>query len=115
MKRVMYPTPNSRLGSLSPAANRCRVESVVYDMSEELPHDLLLAISRILDLEESPETDPLDTIGGQFNVIDIINRYFPDGAFVLEALLTELPKPPSYFFRTITWTTRCCTGSANAR
>ncbi|KAI0000479.1 Vps53-like protein [Russula vinacea] len=47
-------------------------------MSEELPHDLLLSISRILDIKESPETDPLDTIGGQFNVIDIINRYFPN-------------------------------------
>lgn len=54
----------------------------MYDMSEELPHDLLLSISHILDLEESPETDPLDTIGGQLNVVDIINRYFPDGAFV---------------------------------
>jgi hypothetical protein len=84
-------------------------------MSEELPHDLLLAISRILDLEESPENDPLDTIGGQFNVIDIINRYFPDGAFVFEAMLTELPKPPSYFFRRITWAARCCTGAASAR
>jgi vacuolar protein sorting-associated protein 53 len=49
-------------------------------MSEELPHELLLSISRILDLRESSETDPLDTVGGQFNVIDIINHYFPNGA-----------------------------------
>jgi vacuolar protein sorting-associated protein 53 len=50
-------------------------------MSEELPHELLLSIGRILDIKESPETDLLDTIGGQFNVIDIINHYFPDGAY----------------------------------
>ncbi|KAI0283690.1 Vps53-like protein [Russula aff. rugulosa BPL654] len=47
-------------------------------MSEELPHELLLSIGRILDIKDSPETDPLDTLGGQFNVIDIINNYFPN-------------------------------------
>ncbi|KAN0103653.1 Vps53-like, N-terminal domain containing protein [Russula decolorans] len=47
-------------------------------MSEELPHELLLSIGRILDIKESPETDPLDTVGGQFNVIEIINHSFPD-------------------------------------
>lgn len=53
-------------------------------MSEELPHELLLSIGRILDIKDSPETDPLDTIGGQFNVIDIINNYFPNGAYAFE-------------------------------
>ncbi len=55
-------------------------------MNKELPHELLLSIGRILDIKEPPETDPLDTIGGQFNVIDIINHYFPDGEYVFEAM-----------------------------
>jgi len=55
-------------------------------MSEELPHELLLSIGRILDIKESPETDPLDTIGDQFNVIDIINHSFPDGAYAFGAM-----------------------------
>lgn len=48
--------------------------------SEELPHDLVLSIRRILDLKSNPGTDPLDTVGDGFNVIDVLNRYFPDGA-----------------------------------
>ncbi len=72
-------------------------------MSEQLPHELLLSISRILDLKESP--DPLDTIETQSNVIDIINHYFPDGAFVFEARPTKLLMPPRYFLRGISWTT----------
>jgi hypothetical protein len=52
--------------------------------SEELPHDLALSITRILDLKSSPDTDPLDAVGDEFNVIDVINGYFPDGAFALE-------------------------------
>jgi vacuolar protein sorting-associated protein 53 len=66
-------------------------------MSEELPHELLLSIGRILDIKESPETDPLDTIGGQFNVIEIINHYFPDGAYAFEAMRAKSPMPPCYF------------------
>jgi hypothetical protein len=66
-------------------------------MSEELPHDLLLSISRILDIKESPEADPLDTLGGQFNVIDIINRYFPNGAFVLRGNTNPITKATMLF------------------
>ena len=61
------------------------------DMSEELPHELLLSIGRILDIKESPETDPLDTVGGQFNVIDIINHSFPDGVYAFESMRTKSP------------------------
>jgi hypothetical protein len=52
--------------------------------SEELPHHLALSITRILDLKTSPDTDPLDAVGDEFNVIDVVNGYFPDGAFALE-------------------------------
>jgi hypothetical protein len=57
--------------------------------NEELPHELILSISRILDLKNFPETDPLDEVGDGFNVIDVINGHFPDGTFALEASTTE--------------------------
>lgn len=84
-------------------------------MSEELPHELLLSIGRILDIKESPEADPLDTIGDQFNVIDIINHYFPDGAYTFEAMRVKSPMPPYHFLRGITWTTGCGSSAAGAR
>lgn len=66
-------------------------------MSEELPHELLLSIGRILDIKESPETDPLDAIGGQFNVVDIINHSFPDGAYAFKVTRAKSPMPPRFF------------------
>jgi vacuolar protein sorting-associated protein 53 len=45
--------------------------------TEVLPHHLVLSIERILDLND---TDPLDIVGDNFNVVDVINAYFPDGA-----------------------------------
>jgi hypothetical protein len=67
-------------------------------MNEELPHDLLLSISRILDLKESPEADPLDTVEDRFNVIDIINRYFPDGVFYVGGNANSITKAAMLFF-----------------
>jgi vacuolar protein sorting-associated protein 53 len=45
--------------------------------SEVLPQHLVLSIERILDLDD---TDPLGIVGDSFNVVDVINAYFPDGA-----------------------------------
>ena len=84
-------------------------------MNKELPHELLLSIGRILDIKESPETDPLDTIGGQFNVIDIINHSFPDGAYAFEAMRTKSPMSPCYFLRGITWTIGRSSSAASPR
>ena len=58
--------------------------------SEELSHDLVLSITRILDLKAPPETDPLDTVGDGFDIIDVVNEYFPDGAFALVEATTKL-------------------------
>ena len=65
--------------------------------SEELSHDLVLSITRILDLKASPETDPLDTVGDGFDVIDVVNEYFPDGAFVLESTANWITKGSMLF------------------
>ncbi|KAI0048281.1 hypothetical protein FA95DRAFT_1588772 [Auriscalpium vulgare] len=52
---------------------------------DELPHELILSIQRVLDLHPGPDTDPLDDLGDDFNPVDAINFYFPD-----EASLGEL-------------------------
>ncbi|KAI0256226.1 Vps53-like protein [Lactifluus subvellereus] len=46
-----------------------------HQQSQELPHDLILSIQRILDLKDLPETD---IVGDGFNAVDVINGYFPD-------------------------------------
>ena len=71
----------------------------MYDQqSEELPHDLVLSIARILDLKASPETDPLDAVGDKFDVIQVVNGYFPDGAHPSEAAATKLSTALCCFF-----------------
>lgn len=83
--------------------------------TEELPHDLALSITRILDLKSSPDADSLDAVGDEFNVIDVINGYFPDGAFALEVAATELRTTLCCLPRGIAWPTRIGTGATSAR
>lgn len=85
------------------------------EQSEELPHDLALSITRILDLKSPPETDLLDAVGDEFNIVDVVNGYFPDGAFTLGVAATELSTTPCCLPRGITWTTGCGTSAASAR
>ena len=65
-----------------------------HQQSEELSRDLVLSIQRILDLNASPETDSLDTIGDGFSAIDVINGYFPNGASEYH------PEGTSYIYQT---------------
>ncbi len=76
--------------------------------NEELSRDLVLSIQRILDLNASPETDPLDTVGDGFNAIDIINGYFPNGSpkFNIQNHDSHLPNALCSFSRGVTWATR---------
>ena len=83
--------------------------------NEELPHDLVLSITRILDLKALPETDSLDAVGDGFNLIDVVNGYFPDGAFALEAAATELSIVSCCLPRGIPRTARCGTSAASTR
>ncbi|KAI0266660.1 Vps53-like protein [Gloeopeniophorella convolvens] len=46
--------------------------------SEELPHDLVASIQRILDIKAAQDTDPLDALGADFDAVGVINGYFPD-------------------------------------
>ncbi|KAI0305491.1 Vps53-like protein [Multifurca ochricompacta] len=58
--------------------SRVVVVVVVVGRWRWFSHDLTLSIQRILDLETSQETDPLDTVVNRFDAIDVINRHFPD-------------------------------------
>ncbi|KAI0316499.1 Vps53-like protein [Amylostereum chailletii] len=44
---------------------------------DELPHELILSIQRVLDLHSSAQSDSLDNLA-EFNPVDILNQYFPD-------------------------------------
>ncbi|KAH7913280.1 Vps53-like protein [Hygrophoropsis aurantiaca] len=55
-----------------------------YD--EELPHEVIVAIQRVLELKtEQQSEDPLDVLSNNFNPEDVLNRLFPD-----EASLSQL-------------------------
>ncbi|KAJ6498983.1 Vps53-like protein [Mycena sanguinolenta] len=48
---------------------------------DELPHEVILAIQRVLELPESgQDADPLDVLSNDFNSVDILNGFFPDEA-----------------------------------
>ncbi|KAJ6587222.1 Vps53-like protein [Mycena vulgaris] len=47
---------------------------------DELPHEVILAIERVLQLQSGQDTDPLDTLSNDFNPIDVLNAFFPDEA-----------------------------------
>ena len=53
--------------------------SMYRQANEELPHELILSIQRVLDIHPGPDSDPLDALTDDFNSVDVLNRYFPDG------------------------------------
>lgn len=50
----------------------------------ELPQELFFAIQRILELNlENQSDDPLDVLSNDFNPVDMLNKFFPDGASLI--------------------------------
>lgn len=47
---------------------------------DTLPHELILSIQRVLNLQPNSEADPLDVLNG-FNPVGVLNGYFPDGEY----------------------------------
>jgi hypothetical protein len=45
----------------------------------QLPRELALSIERILDAGETHEGDPIDTFTEDFDPVELLNQYFPDG------------------------------------
>ena len=48
---------------------------------DELPHEVVLSIQRVLSLESNPQSDPLDVLSSDFTPVDLLNRFFPDGMY----------------------------------
>lgn len=53
--------------------------SPMYD--DELPHEVILAIQRVLEVKTGHEDDSLDTLSTNFSAVDVLNDLFPDGGF----------------------------------
>lgn len=47
-------------------------------VADELPLEVILAIQRILNVDETAQTDPLDTLANNFSPLDALNQLFPD-------------------------------------
>ncbi|KAJ7045845.1 Vps53-like protein [Mycena alexandri] len=47
----------------------------------ELPHEVILAIERVLELKSGQtDADPLDTLSNEFDPVSLLNGFFPDEA-----------------------------------
>ncbi len=54
-------------------------EMAMHEM--EIPHEVLLSIERILDLQENVEgNDELASLSADFSPVGVLNTLFPDGA-----------------------------------
>jgi hypothetical protein len=50
----------------------------------ELPHEVVVSIQRVLEIQPTEEVDRLDGLSERFNAVEILNDFFPDGAsFIL--------------------------------
>ena len=51
--------------------------------NDDLPHEVILSIQRVLELDPSAEVDRLDGLSEKFNAVEILNDFFPDGSSLL--------------------------------
>jgi hypothetical protein len=57
--------------------------------NDDLPHEVILSIQRVLELEPSGEVDPLDGLSEKFNTVEILNDFFPDGSSPCSKFLSQ--------------------------
>ena len=48
---------------------------------EHLPHEVVLAIRRVLEVQPTEEVDRLDSLSEKFDAVEILNDFFPDGMY----------------------------------
>ena len=53
------------------------LRNMYYD---DLPHEVILSIQRVLEINPTQKVDPLDGLTENFSAVDILNNFFPDGA-----------------------------------
>jgi len=51
--------------------------------NDELPHEVILAIQRVLEIQPTDEIDRLDGLSERFNAVEILNDFFPNGVYSL--------------------------------
>lgn len=51
--------------------------------NDDLPHEVILSIQRVLELDPSEEVDRLDGLSEKFSAVEILNDFFPDGSSLL--------------------------------
>lgn len=59
---------------------------------DDLPHEVILSIQRVLEINPTQEVDPLDGLIENFTAVDILNNFFPDEASLahIEVVNTQL-------------------------
>jgi vacuolar protein sorting-associated protein 53 len=57
--------------------------------NDDLPHEVILSIQRILELEPSGEVDRLDGLSEKFNTVEILNDFFPDGSSLSSSFFSQ--------------------------
>ena len=50
---------------------------------DELPHELIMSIERVLDIQGQAEKDPLDALTNSFDAVNVLNGYFPNGVHAM--------------------------------
>ena len=60
----------------------------------DLSHESILAIERILKVEQAPYADSLDTLSSLFTPIRTLNELFPDGKSCLSGATLSSASPP---------------------
>jgi len=47
--------------------------------ADELPHDVIVSIQRVLEIQSTEDFDRLDSLSEKFDIIEILNDFFQDG------------------------------------
>lgn len=48
--------------------------------ADKISPEVILGIQRVLDLENNKEVDDLDGFVKDFSPVEVLNKFFPDGA-----------------------------------
>jgi vacuolar protein sorting-associated protein 53 len=60
--------------------------------NDDLPHEVILSIQRVLELDPSEEVDRLDGLSEKFNTVEILNEFFPDGSSLFSLIYSPFVK-----------------------
>jgi len=78
--------------------------------TDELPHEVIISIQRVLDIQSTEDFDRLDGLSEKFDAIEILNDFFPDGTYIIIWLMFGyvLSCRPLDWHRGFARSSRCC-------